>query len=56
MKTEAYSHGLEALSGIIESCDGGVVALLCVERRQCECHRQLIMADIRSRADRDGSA
>ncbi len=46
MKTPPYEQGLQRLREILEQAKG-TVGLLCFEREDNDCHRHLIMEDIR---------
>lgn len=48
MKTWRYEQGVQRLKEVIEQ-DEGIVALLCLEPNDQDCHRHLIMDDVRHR-------
>ena len=48
MKTPPYEQGFQRLLEVLDQVEG-VAALLCLEHEDKDCHRHLIMADIKRR-------
>lgn len=48
MKTPQYEQGIQRLLEVLDQAEG-VAALLCFEHQGKDCHRHLIMADIKRR-------
>ena len=53
MKTPAYEQGVQRLLEVLGRA-GDVVALLCFEREDKDCHRHLIMEDVKRRSGQEG--